>query len=92
MLRLHERHEKYCEAGIMAELPDFDDFHMAAISWVVAREWDNPLLSDQVKVPSYRVYLVTIHSNLVAMAQPTQRYFVSVWEAKYPRKYAFVDY
>ena len=55
MLRLHERHEKYCEAGIMAELPDFDDFHMAAISWVVAREWDNPLLSDQVKVSSYRV-------------------------------------
>ena len=53
MLRLHERHEKYCEAGIMAELPDFDDFHMAAISWVVAREWDNPLLSDQVKVSSY---------------------------------------
>ena len=38
------------------------------------------------------LYLVTIHSNLVAMAQPTQRYFVSVWEAKYPRKYAFVDY
>ena len=55
VLRLHERHEKYCEAGIMAELPDFDDFHMAAISWVVAREWDNPLLSDQVKVSSYRV-------------------------------------
>ena len=53
MLRLHERHEQYCEAGIMAELPDFDDFHMAAISWVVAREWDNPLLSDQVKVVTF---------------------------------------
>ena len=63
MLRLHERHEKYCEAGIMAELPDFDDFHMAAISWVVAREWDNPMLSDTVKVSSHYTQQFSSHGS-----------------------------
>ena len=52
VLRLHLRHEKYCEAGILSKLSEFDDFEMAAISWIVSKEWDNPLLTDDVRVRS----------------------------------------
>ena len=85
MLRLHERHEQYCEAGIMAELPDFDDFHMAAISWVVAREWDNPLLSDQVKVVTF------IQQFSSSGSAHSEVFCFCVCEAKYPEKCAFGD-
>ena len=50
VLRLHLRHENYCEDAIMGKLSEFDDFEMAAISWIVSKEWDNPLLSDDVRV------------------------------------------
>ena len=30
-IRLHERHERYCEEGLMSVMEDFDDFNMAGI-------------------------------------------------------------
>merc|ERR1719500_1906367 len=49
VLRLSQGHERYCEDGLMSVMEDFDDFNMAGISWIVSREWDNPLLSERVK-------------------------------------------
>ena len=50
VLRLYEGHEKYCEEGILSKVAEFDDFEMAAFSWIVTREWNNPLLSENLKV------------------------------------------
>ena len=50
VLRLHLRHDNYCEQGLMSKVAEFDDFEMAAYSWVVAREWNNPLLTENLKV------------------------------------------
>ena len=35
--RLSEKHELFCEAGLMSNMEDFDDFEMAGISWIVSR-------------------------------------------------------
>ena len=50
VLRLHIRHANYCEQGLMSKVAEFDDFEMAAYSWVMAREWNNPLLTENLKV------------------------------------------
>ena len=56
ILRLHMRHERYCENGILSKLSEFDDFEMAAISWIVSKEWDNPLLTDDIRVMHFKCY------------------------------------
>ena len=50
VLRLHFRHEEFCEEGLLDKIHDLDDFEMAGLSWIVSQEWRNPLLSDSVKV------------------------------------------
>ena len=50
VLRLHFRHEEFCEEGLLDKIHDLDDFEMAGLSWIVSHEWRNPLLSDSVKV------------------------------------------
>ena len=48
ILRLHYRHPGYCEAGLLGTALTLTDFNLAGVSWLVTREWDNPLLSDKV--------------------------------------------
>ena len=50
VLRLHLGHANYCEEGIMAKVAEFDDFEMAAFSWIVSKEWNNPMLTEKLKV------------------------------------------
>ena len=34
----------------MSKVAELDDFEMAAFSWIVTREWNNPLLTENLKV------------------------------------------
>ena len=52
VLKLHFRHETFCEEGLVDKIHDLDDFEMAGLSWIVTHEWRNPLLSEHVKVPT----------------------------------------
>ena len=40
----------YCDEELVVEDSDrLDDFHMAAISWLLLKEWDNPLWSEAAR-------------------------------------------
>ena len=56
VLKLHFRHETFCEEGLLDKIHDLDDFEMAGLSWIVSHEWRNPLLSDTVKVNYNIIY------------------------------------
>ena len=49
ILRLHFRHENFCENGLLDQAMQVDDFEMAGVAWITMMEWDNPLLTDRVK-------------------------------------------
>ena len=49
ILRLHFRHQNYCEDGLLSEAMEVDDFGMAGVAWITVMEWDNPLLTDRVR-------------------------------------------
>ena len=49
ILRLHFRHENYCEDGLLNTAGDVDDFDFAGVAWITMMEWDNPLLTDRVR-------------------------------------------
>ena len=49
ILRLHFRHENFCEDGLLNEAVEVDDFGMAGVAWITMMEWDNPLLTDRVR-------------------------------------------
>ena len=50
ILKLHFRHETFCEEGLVGKIHDLDDFEMAGLSWIMVHEWRNPLLLEHVKV------------------------------------------
>ena len=40
----------YCDEELVVEDGDrLDDFHMAAISWLLLKEWDNPMWSEAAR-------------------------------------------
>ena len=40
----------YCDEELVVEDNDrLDDFHMAAISWLLLKEWDNPMWSEAAR-------------------------------------------
>ena len=61
VLKLHFRHETFCEEGLLGKIHELDDFEMAGLSWIVTHEWRNPLLSDTVKVSEKYLALKYFH-------------------------------